>query len=137
MQAENIHIRNGRLIDPKNGIDRQADVFVAEGTVCAVGRAPAGFATTRVIDATGRIVCPGLVDLSARLPALDSELVAADVADGFAVLLSCRLATVPPARLDALRAGQQLERSLAIRAAVDFGQRFGLFEQPERARRRS
>ena len=94
MQAENIHIRNGRLIDPKNGIDRQADVFVAEGTVCAVGRAPAGFATTRVIDATGRIVCPGLVDLSARLPALDSELVAA-VAGGITAL-ACPPDTRPP-----------------------------------------
>ncbi|KIF81096.1 dihydroorotase [Noviherbaspirillum autotrophicum] len=62
-----IHIKNGRLIDPANGIDAQKDVFIAAGKVVGIGEAPAGFAATKVIDATGRIVAPGLVDLSARL----------------------------------------------------------------------
>lgn len=94
MRTENIHIRNGRLIDPRNGIDRQADVFVAQGTVCAVGERPTGFTATRVIDATDRVVCPGLVDLSARLPSLDSELAAA-VAGGVTAL-ACPPDTQPP-----------------------------------------
>ncbi|MDR0577623.1 MAG: dihydroorotase [Candidatus Accumulibacter sp.] len=94
MRAENIHIRNGRLVDPKNGVDRQADVFVAEGKILAVGGAPAGFAATRVIDATDRVVCPGLVDLSARLPSPDSELFAA-VAGGITAL-ACPPDTSPP-----------------------------------------
>jgi dihydroorotase len=94
MRAENIHIRGGRVIDPKNGIDRQADVFVAEGNIRAVGDAPDGFIAARVIDAAGRIVCPGLVDLSARLPALDSELAAA-VAGGITAL-ACPPDTRPP-----------------------------------------
>jgi dihydroorotase len=94
MRAENIHIRNGRLIDPRNGIDQRADVFIAEGKVCAVGKRPDDFAATREIDATDRIVCPGLVDLSARLPALDSELVAA-VAGGITAL-ACPPDTQPP-----------------------------------------
>jgi dihydroorotase len=94
MCAENIHIRGGRVIDPKNGIDRQADVFVAEGRICAVDEAPDGFIAARVIDAAGRIVCPGLVDLSARLPALDSELAAA-VAGGITAL-ACPPDTRPP-----------------------------------------
>lgn len=85
MQAENIRISNGRLIDPKNGVDRQADVFVADGKVCAIGEAPGGFVASRIVEAGGCVVCPGLVDLSARLPSLDSELAAA-VAGGVTAL---------------------------------------------------
>lgn len=62
-----IHIRNGRVIDPANGVDAVHDVYVAAGRILAVGAAPAGFEAQRVIDATGRCVVPGLVDLSARL----------------------------------------------------------------------
>jgi dihydroorotase len=94
MQTENIHIRGGRLIDPKNGIDRQADVFVAAGKVRAVGEAPPDFSAARMIDATGCVVCPGLVDLSARLPALEAELLAA-VAGGITAL-ACPPDTSPP-----------------------------------------
>lgn len=62
-----IHIRGGRLIDPANGIDAQKDLFIAAGKVVGVGEAPAGFDGSRTIDASGMIVVPGLVDLSARL----------------------------------------------------------------------
>jgi len=62
-----LHIKNGRLIDPANGIDAQQDVYVADGKIAAVGSAPAGFAADRTIDAAGLVVAPGLVDLSARL----------------------------------------------------------------------
>ena len=62
-----IAIRAGHLVDPANGVDRQADLFIAEGKVVAVGRMPDGFAPEREIDASGQVVCPGLVDLQARL----------------------------------------------------------------------
>jgi dihydroorotase len=62
-----LHIRNGRLVDPANGIDELKDLFIADGKVAAVGSAPAGFAADRTIDAAGLVVAPGLVDLSARL----------------------------------------------------------------------
>lgn len=62
-----LHIKNGRLIDPASGIDAQQDLFIADGKVAAVGKAPEGFAADRIIDAAGMIVAPGLVDLSARL----------------------------------------------------------------------
>lgn len=80
-----LHIRNGRLIDPHNGIDRPADLFIAAGRIVAVGAAPADFSATHTIDASGRIVCPGLVDLSTRLTALEAELEAA-VAGGITAL---------------------------------------------------
>jgi len=73
----NISIKNGRLIDPKNGIDAQQDLFIADGRIAAVGQAPAGFKADREIDASGSVVCPGLIDLSARLPSLEADLAAA------------------------------------------------------------
>ncbi|OIR04659.1 dihydroorotase [mine drainage metagenome] len=62
-----IHIKNGRVIDPKNNIDSQLDVFIAAGKVISLGQAPDGFVANNTIDASNLIVCPGLVDLSARL----------------------------------------------------------------------
>ena len=67
MSAVNLHIKNGRLIDPANGIDTVRDLFIVDGKVAATGEPPAGFSATRTIDATGLVVAPGLVDLSARL----------------------------------------------------------------------
>ncbi len=80
-----IHIKNGRLIDPANGIDAHTDLYLAAGKVAAIGAAPAGFVAARTIDASGLIVAPGLVDLSVRLrepgyeykATLESELQAA------------------------------------------------------------
>lgn len=97
-----IHIKNGRLIDPAGGIDAQTDLFIAAGRIAAVGAAPEGFAANRVIDATGRVVCPGLVDLSARLrepgfeykATLESEMAAA--AAGGVTSLACPPDTDPP-----------------------------------------
>ncbi|HBZ06932.1 MAG TPA: dihydroorotase, partial [Massilia sp.] len=63
----NLHIKNGRLIDPANGIDSVTDLFIADGKVAAIGNAPDGFTADSTIDATGLVVAPGLVDLSARL----------------------------------------------------------------------
>jgi len=88
------HIRDGRLIDPKNGIDAMADLYLADGLVKGVGEAPEGFVADRTIDASGCIVCPGLVDLSTRLPGLESELAAA-VAGGVTAL-ACPPDTNPP-----------------------------------------
>ncbi len=63
----NIHIHNGRLIDPANKIDATRDLFIADGKIVGVGSAPAGFTAARSIDATGLVVAPGLIDLAARL----------------------------------------------------------------------
>ena len=65
--ALKIEIRSGRIIDPAHNIDAQQSLFIADGKVAALGKAPAGFKSDKVIDATGKIVCPGLVDLCVRL----------------------------------------------------------------------
>lgn len=62
-----IHIKNGRVIDPKNNIDSKLDVFIAAGKILNIGQMPDDFIANQTIDATNLIVCPGLVDLSARL----------------------------------------------------------------------
>ena len=97
-----IQIKNGHLIDPKNGIDAVMDVFIAAGKTVAIGSAPNNFQANRVIDAEGLVVCPGLVDLSARLrepgyeykATLESEMDAA-VAGGI-TSLACPPDTDPP-----------------------------------------
>ncbi|MCE9633161.1 MAG: dihydroorotase [Methylophilales bacterium] len=96
-----IHIKNGRLIDPKNGIDAKQDLFIAAGRVVGVGRAPVDFQANQTIDAEKLVVCPGLVDLSARLrepgfeykATLESELQAA--AAGGVTSLACPPDTDP------------------------------------------
>ena len=97
-----IHIKNGHLVDPANGINAPCDVFIAAGRVAGIGAAPEGFNANRVIDASGLVVCPGLVDLSARLrepgleykATLESEMAAA--AAGGVTSLACPPDTDPP-----------------------------------------
>ena len=81
----NIHISNGRLIDPANRIDARQDIFIADGKIVGVGTAPDGFKAARTINASNLVVAPGLIDLAARLrepgfeyrATLESELDAA------------------------------------------------------------
>ena len=97
-----VHIKGGRLIDPRNRVDAKQDVFVSDGRIAALGKAPAGFRAGRTIDASGLVVCPGLIDLSARLrepgfeykATLESEMQAA-VAGGV-TSLACPPDTDPP-----------------------------------------
>jgi dihydroorotase len=97
-----IEIRNGRLIDPASGMDRVAPLFVAAGSIVAIGEPPAGWHANRTLDATGLVVAPGFVDLAARLrepglehkATLESELAAA-IAGGV-TSLSCPPDTDPP-----------------------------------------
>ena len=65
--ATRILISSGRVIDPANHTDAVRDVYIADGKVIALGDAPQGFKADVEIDASHRIVCPGLIDVSARL----------------------------------------------------------------------
>jgi len=62
-----ITISNGHLVDAASGLDRIAHLHVDNGRIVATDAPPAGFVADRVIDASGLVVCPGLIDLSARL----------------------------------------------------------------------
>ena len=54
-------LRGGRVIDPSQGLDGVMDVVFADGKVVAVGNAPGRDAD--VVDVSGKIVTPGLIDL--------------------------------------------------------------------------
>jgi dihydroorotase len=98
----NIQVRGGRLVDPKNGIDGALDLYIDSGKIASVGEAPQDWRADRTIDATGLVVCPGLVDLAARLrepgfeymATLESEMEAALA--GGVTSLACPPDTDPP-----------------------------------------
>jgi dihydroorotase len=100
--AGRLEIRDARVIDPSSASDAQASVYVADGRIAGIGARPAGWDADQVIDARGRIVAPGLVDLAARLrepgfehkATLASELSAASA--GGVTSLACPPDTDPP-----------------------------------------
>lgn len=63
-----ILIKGGRVIDPENGIDKVTDVFIDKGVISEIGINPEieGI-EMEVIDAAGKIVSPGLVDMHCHL----------------------------------------------------------------------
>ena len=89
-----ILIQNGRVIDPASKSDTVCDVAIAGGRIVSIGQTAPDFVANKIIDATGCIVAPGLIDLSARLREpghehegmLESELAAA-VAGGITSLV--------------------------------------------------
>ncbi|MDR3165756.1 MAG: amidohydrolase/deacetylase family metallohydrolase [Synergistaceae bacterium] len=64
---ENLLIRGGHLLDPANGVDGVMDLLLLNGRVNAVGKGLSCPAKTKVINAEGLLVTPGLVDIHAHL----------------------------------------------------------------------
>lgn len=64
--SESILIRGGRLIDPANGIDGQLDLLLEDGRVAAIGEG-LDAQGAKVIDASGRVVAPGFIDMHCHL----------------------------------------------------------------------
>ena len=62
-------VRGGRVIDPAQGIDREADVLVKDGRVEEVTQSPLDATPDgyTVVDAAGLVVTPGFVDLHCHL----------------------------------------------------------------------
>ena len=58
-----ILIKDGRVVDPASGVDEGLDVVLEDGRVKALGKFPKTEDYQRVIDAKGKIVAPGLVDI--------------------------------------------------------------------------
>jgi dihydroorotase len=61
-----LRISNGRVIDPSQGIDQITDLWIRGEHVLGLGPHPSAQAD-RVHDATGKIVCPGLIDMHVHL----------------------------------------------------------------------
>ena len=93
-------IKNGRVIDPANGIDKECDVLIIDDKVADVGKVEK--TAQKVIDATGKLVTPGLIDIHVhfREPGDEEEETiasgsAAAVAAGFTSVV-CMPNTNPP-----------------------------------------
>src|SRR5690242_18681911 len=52
-------IRGGRVIDPSRALDRNGDVLIRDGRIAEIG---SNLGADESLDATGCIVCPGLID---------------------------------------------------------------------------
>lgn len=79
-----IYIRNGRIIDPSQGIDGVGDILIEDGKIKEIRMQDAGYRTkksdknrassigdhasdSKITDATGLVVMPGLVDMHVHL----------------------------------------------------------------------
>ena len=60
-------IRNGRVVDPSQGLDQGMDVLLEDGVVSAVGERLETPADAEIFDAAGLVVAPGFIDLHTRL----------------------------------------------------------------------
>lgn len=66
-------IKNGLVIDPAIGFGNEADIFIKEGKIARVGKdgltkkESAGIPSDRIIDASGKLVVPGLIDMHVHL----------------------------------------------------------------------
>ena len=57
-------LQNGRVIDPKSGLDQVMDLVTGDGKILELGNdLKEKYPDARVIDATGLVVAPGLIDV--------------------------------------------------------------------------
>jgi len=62
-----ILIRGGRVVDPRQGIDRVADLLIEDGKIKSIGANGSSAAGAEIIDAAGKVVAPGFVDVHVHL----------------------------------------------------------------------
>jgi len=60
-------IRGGRVVDPANGVDAVQDVLIEDGAIKQVGAKLKAAEGTEVVNASGKIVCPGFIDIHVHL----------------------------------------------------------------------
>src|SRR4051812_19392173 len=60
-------ITGGRVIDPANQFDSSADVLIIDGKISAIGKKISAPKDAEKMNAGGKIVCPGLIDLHVHL----------------------------------------------------------------------
>ena len=63
----NLLIKGGRVIDPSQGLDDTLDIVVENGKVKEIGKGLAAPAGAETIDAGGKYVVPGLIDMHVHL----------------------------------------------------------------------
>jgi len=63
----NLLIKNGRVIDPANGLDKIADILIENGKIKEISNIKSQISNIKVIDATNKIITPGLIDIHTHL----------------------------------------------------------------------
>jgi dihydroorotase len=63
----NLLIKGGRVVDPAGGTDAVQDVWIADGRIHKVGRGLKPPAGAETVDASGKVVCPGFIDMHVHL----------------------------------------------------------------------
>jgi dihydroorotase len=93
-------IKNGRLIDPSQGLDRTTNLLIEDGRIAGYDVSPNG--QDVIIDAAGKLVAPGLIDMHVHLrePGREEDETiatgtAAAIAGGF-TSIACIPNTEPP-----------------------------------------
>jgi len=64
---DKIFLSGGTVVDPANNVNRKTSVCIANGRIVAVGNVPDGFQWDREIHVPEQIICPGFIDVCARL----------------------------------------------------------------------
>lgn len=60
-------VRGGRVIDPSQGLDGEVDIALQDGIVAELAESIEPAAGDEVVDATGLVVTPGLIDIHVHL----------------------------------------------------------------------
>lgn len=63
----NLLIKGGRVIDPSQNLDDALDVLVENGVVKEIGKSLTAPSDAKIIDASGKYVVPGLIDMHVHL----------------------------------------------------------------------
>lgn len=102
-------IMGGRIIDPTQKIDVVTNLFIEEGKIASFGQPPLNFVSESIIDAHNKIVCPGFIDLSAKLytrnlidKTLISNEVSAALKSGITTLV-CQCGITEPAVIESIK----------------------------------
>jgi dihydroorotase len=62
-QEYDLLLKNGHVIDPKNKIDGAFDIAVKDGRIAKVNKTINASSAKKVVDISGLLVCPGLIDI--------------------------------------------------------------------------
>ena len=113
-----LYLRNGRVVDPSQKIDQIMNLRVGGGQIAGYDETPGE--DDRILDVSGKIVVPGLIDLHVHLrePGLEEDETIetgaqAAIRGGFTSICCCPN-TIPP--LDS-QASVEFVRQKAVRAA--------------------
>ncbi len=63
----NVLIKNGRVLDPAAGVDLVQDLLITDGRIAQSGNGLRAPADARTVDATGKVVSPGFIDIHTHL----------------------------------------------------------------------